>query len=155
MRAVSSRIAILGAGRLGESLLRGFLSSGWRAPSDLVATSRRPEHVAELRERYGIEATSDNAAAVEGAGLVILAVKPQDMPALLAEIAPVVSDTQTLLSVAAGTVTPSIEGDLPGGARVGRAVPNAPAPGPEGGAGGGGGGPPRAGGGGGGGRGPR
>ena len=53
MRAVSSRIAILGAGRLGESLLRGFLSSGWRDPSDLVATSRRPERVAELKERYG------------------------------------------------------------------------------------------------------
>ena len=105
MRAVSSRIAILGAGRLGESLLRGFLSSGWRAPADLVATSRRPERVAELIERYGIEATGDNAAAVGGAALVILAVKPQDMPALLAEIAPAVSDTQTLLSVAAGTVT--------------------------------------------------
>jgi pyrroline-5-carboxylate reductase len=127
MRAVSSRIAILGAGRLGESMLRGFLSSGWRAPADLVATSRRPERVAELTERYGIEATGDNAAAVEGAALVILAVKPQDMPTLLAEIAPAVSDTQTLLSVAAGTVTSSIEAHLPDGARVVRAMPNAPA----------------------------
>jgi pyrroline-5-carboxylate reductase len=127
MRAVSSRIAILGAGRLGESMLRGFLSSGWRAPADLVATSRRPERVAELTERYGIEATGDNAAAVEGAALVILAVKPQDMPTLLAEIAPAVSDTQTLLSVAAGTVTGSIEAHLPDGARVVRAMPNAPA----------------------------
>jgi pyrroline-5-carboxylate reductase len=127
MRAVSSRIAILGAGRLGESLLRGFLSSGWRAPADLIATSRRSERVAELSERYGIEATDDNAAAVAGAALVILAVKPQDMPALLAEIAPAVSDTQTLLSVAAGTVTGSIEAHLPEGARVVRAMPNAPA----------------------------
>src|SRR3954453_4203071 len=127
MRAVSSRIAILGAGRLGESMLRGFLSSGWRSPADLVATSRRPERLAELSERYGIEATSDNAAAVEGAALVILAVKPQDMPALLAEIAPAISDTQTLLSVAAGTVTGSIEAHLPEGARVVRAMPDAPA----------------------------
>ena len=68
MRAVSSRIAILGAGRLGESMLRGFLSSGWRAPADLVATSRRPERSRSLTELYGIEATADNAAAVSGAG---------------------------------------------------------------------------------------
>src|SRR4051794_10318590 len=148
MRAVSSRIAILGAGRLGESMLRGFLSSGWRKPSDLVATSRRPERVAELSERFGIEATGDNAAAVDGAGLVVLAVKPQDMPALLAEIAPCVSDTQTLLSVAAGTTTRAIEAHLPAGARVVRAVADAPARGDQGGAGGWGGGHPRRGGGG-------
>jgi pyrroline-5-carboxylate reductase len=68
------RVAIVGAGRLGESLLRGFLSSDWRTPGELVVTSRREERRAELHERYGVEATADNAAAVTGAGLVILAV---------------------------------------------------------------------------------
>jgi pyrroline-5-carboxylate reductase len=124
---MSTRIAILGTGRLGESLLRGFLSSGWRAPGDLVATSRRPERLAELKERYGVDATHDNAAAVAGAALVVLAVKPQDMPTVLAAIAPAVTNTQTLLSVAAGTTTASIEAHLPEGARVVRAMPNAPA----------------------------
>jgi pyrroline-5-carboxylate reductase len=124
---MGERVAILGAGRLGESLLRGLLSSDWRAPGEIVATSRRPERLDELRERYGVSATSDNAAAVEGSGLVVVAVKPQDMTAVLAEISPALAPGQTLLSVAAGVRTSSIEAHLPAGSRVVRAMPNAPA----------------------------
>jgi pyrroline-5-carboxylate reductase len=124
---VNGKVAILGAGRLGQSLLRGFLSSDWRTPADLVVTARHAEHLDELREKYGVEATTDNAAAVQGARLVVVAVKPQDMPTVLAEIAPVVTSDQTLLSVAAGTTTSFIEGHLPDGARVVRSMPNAPA----------------------------
>jgi pyrroline-5-carboxylate reductase len=124
---VNGKVAILGAGRLGQSLLRGFLSSDWRTPDDIVVTARHAEHLDELREKYGVEATTDNAAAVQGAGLVIIAVKPQDMSAVLAEIAPVVTSEQTLLSVAAGTTSAFIERHLPEGARVVRSMPNAPA----------------------------
>ena len=81
------QVAILGAGRLGESMLRGILSSGWRSAGDVVVTSRRPERLADLRDRFGVEGTSDNAAAVDETPLVILSVKPQDMPIVLAEIA--------------------------------------------------------------------
>ena len=52
--------------------------------ADVVVTSRRPERLADLQERFGVEGTSDNAAAVAGAGLVIVSVKPQDMPIVLA-----------------------------------------------------------------------
>jgi pyrroline-5-carboxylate reductase len=124
---MSSRIAILGAGRLGGSLVRGFLSSGWRTPDELSVTARGDEHLAELREKYGVSATTSNAEAVEGAALVIVAVKPQDMEAVLEEIAPALQRSQTLLSVAAGVTTESIEAHLPEGARVVRAMPNAPA----------------------------
>jgi pyrroline-5-carboxylate reductase len=120
------RIAILGAGKLGESMLRGFLSSGWRTPDELVATSRRPERREELHERFGIETTDDNAAAVRGASLVVVSVKPQDMEAILAQIADTLDDEQTVLSVAAGVTTASIEARLRPGARVVRAMPNAP-----------------------------
>jgi pyrroline-5-carboxylate reductase len=124
---LSDSIAILGAGRLGESLLRGLLSSEWRAAADVVVTSRRGERLDELRDRYGVEGTSDNAAAVSGARLVVVAVKPQDMAVVLAEIAQALTSEQTLLSVAAGTTTAYIEGHLPEGSRVVRAMPNAPA----------------------------
>ena len=46
---MSRKIAILGGGRIGEALLAGLLSSGWREPSEVVVTSRRDERVAELR----------------------------------------------------------------------------------------------------------
>jgi pyrroline-5-carboxylate reductase len=121
------RIAILGAGRLGESMLRGLLSTGWREPGEVVVTSRRAERRDGLVALYGVEATSDNAAASRDARLVVLSVKPQDIATLLAEIAPVVTPDQTLLSVAAGVTTPAIESRLPEGSRVVRAMPNAPA----------------------------
>src|SRR5215211_3174352 len=55
------RIAILGAGKIGESLLAGLHSSGW---TDVVVTTRREERAAELRDRYAVEATTANAAAI-------------------------------------------------------------------------------------------
>src|SRR5205814_1277327 len=78
------RIAILGAGRIGESLIAGLQSSDW---ADIVATTRREERAAELRERHGIEATVSNADAIAGADMVVLAVKAQDVDTLLEGIA--------------------------------------------------------------------
>src|SRR5258708_667425 len=124
---MSARIAIIGGGRLGESMLRGFLSSGWRSTGDLVVTARRPERLAELHEKYGVVAESSNLAAMKGAGLVIVAVKARDLEAGLEEISEELTPAQTLLSVAAGVTTASIEAHLPPGARVVRAMPNAPA----------------------------
>jgi pyrroline-5-carboxylate reductase len=117
------RLAITGAGRIGEALLSGLLSSGW---SDIVVTSRRPERVAELQERYGVEATSANADAVRGASIVVVAVKPQDIDALLDEIGPLLSTDQMVLSVAAAVTTGRIEKRLAKGVPVVRAMPNAP-----------------------------
>jgi pyrroline-5-carboxylate reductase len=92
----------------------------------VTVTSRRAERLDDLRERFGVAGTSDNAAAVAGAGLVVVSVKPQDMGVVLAEISSSITPDQTLLSVAAGTTTRFIEGHLPAGARVVRAMPNAP-----------------------------
>src|ERR1043166_7361635 len=91
------RVAILGAGTIGESLLSGLLSGGWREPGEIVATVRGEERarevgeragggVRELAERHGVGGTPDNPAAVAGAALVVIAVKPQDFDALLGEI---------------------------------------------------------------------
>jgi pyrroline-5-carboxylate reductase len=120
------RIAVLGAGKIGEALIAGLLSSGWRTKDDIVATARRPERVQELAERHGITATSANAEAAAGAALVVIAVKPQDLDALLAEVAGVLTLEQTVLSVAAAMPTASIERRLADGVPVVRAMPNTP-----------------------------
>ena len=117
------RIAILGTGRIGEALLAGLLSSGW---SDIVATSRSEARVADLHERHGVEATTSNADAVSGAAVVVVAVKPQDIDALLASIHDAVTPQQTVLTVAAAIPTAYIEQRLPDGVPVVRAMPNAP-----------------------------
>ncbi len=120
------KIAILGAGRIGESLISGLLSSGWREPSEVAATVRREERASELRERYGVEATLSNHDAAAGAALVVIAVKPQDIDGLLGEIGALILPEQTVLSVAAAIPTARIESRLADGVPVVRAMPNTP-----------------------------
>ena len=103
------RVAILGAGTIGESLLRGLLSGGWRNPDEVIVTVRDEERASELAERHGVRATLSNTEAVAGATLVVIAVKPQDFDALLGEIGGVLTPEQTVLSVAAAIPTATIE----------------------------------------------
>jgi pyrroline-5-carboxylate reductase len=121
------RVAIIGAGRIGESLLAGLLSADWRTPAEIVVTGRREERVRELAERYGVEATLSNRDAVAGAALVVIAVKPQDFDTLLGEIGGLLDPDQTVLSVAAAIPTAAIEQRITPGVPVVRAMPNAPA----------------------------
>jgi pyrroline-5-carboxylate reductase len=117
------RIAILGVGKIGEALLAGLHSSGW---TDIAPTVRREERRDELQERYGLEVGMSNGDAVRGAAVVVIAVKPQDLNALLDEIAPVLDGSQTVLSLAAAIPTAAIEKRLHADIPVVRAMPNAP-----------------------------
>ena len=126
MAVEARRIAVLGAGKIGEALISGLVSSGWREPAELWATSRRQERVDELSERYGVRATTSNAEAVSGAAIVVVAVKPQDIEALLGEIGGLLGEEQTVLSIAAAIPTSLIEGHLLARVPVVRAMPNTP-----------------------------
>jgi pyrroline-5-carboxylate reductase len=120
------KIAVLGAGQIGEALLSGLLSSGWRTADELSASTRREERAEELRERHGLDVTLSNAEAVSGAALVVIAVKPQDIENLLGEIGPLIQPEQTVLSIAAAIPTAAIERHLAAGVPVVRAMPNLP-----------------------------
>jgi pyrroline-5-carboxylate reductase len=119
------RLAILGAGVMGETVLSGLVRAGWSADR-IVATDRRPERCLELSARYGI-AMLENEEAAATADTVVLVVKPQDMTVLLAEISPVLRPGTLVVSLAAGVDTASIEAGLPAGTPVVRAMPNTPA----------------------------
>jgi pyrroline-5-carboxylate reductase len=119
------RLAILGAGVMGETLLSGLLRSGWSA-DQIVATDRRVERQVELVARYGI-AMQENEQAVAEADTVILVVKPQDMADLLDEIRDSLKPDTLVISLAAGVDTASIEARLPDGIAVVRVMPNTPA----------------------------
>lgn len=121
-----TRLAILGCGKMGEALLAGLLASGWRQPSEIVVTTRTDDRLKELSERYAVATTTDNTAAVAGATVIVIAVKPQDIEALLSEISPHVSEQQTVLSVVAAISTDLIETHLAKTVPVVRAMPNTP-----------------------------
>ena len=120
------KLAVLGAGKAGEALIAGVLSAGWRTAEEIVATARHEEHLEELGRRYGIQTTLSNVEAVEGAALVVIAVKPQDIEGLLSEIAGAVTADQTVLSIAAAIPTSLVERHLSDRVPVVRAMPNTP-----------------------------
>ena len=124
---MSRKIAILGAGKIGEALVAGLVSSKWRKPSEITATARNDERLEELRERYGVEATRSNVDAARGASVVVIAVKPQDIEELLRELAGALEPSQTILSIAAAIPTALIERHLGAQIPVVRAMPNTPA----------------------------
>jgi pyrroline-5-carboxylate reductase len=121
------RLAILGTGKIGEALLKGLLGSGWRRPDEIAVSVRRQERADELRERYGVEPTLSNGEAIRDAALVVVAVKPQDIEALLGEIGGLVETEQTVLSVVAAVPTSLLEDLLAAPVPVVRAMPNTPA----------------------------
>ena len=121
-----AKLAVLGGGKMGQALLGGLLASGWRKAEDVVVTGRRSERLDELSAAYGVATTSDNAAAVAGAEVIVIAVKPQDLEALLSEISSQVTPDQTLLSFVAAMSTAFIESRLEYEVPVVRAMPNTP-----------------------------
>ena len=122
---VPGRVAILGGGVMGETLLAALLASG-RRPADLVVSEKLEGRADELRARHGVTVT-DPAEAVVGAEVVIVAVKPQDVAALIEAIGPTVDPAATVVSLAAGIRTAAYEEGLPEGVAVVRAMPNTPA----------------------------
>jgi pyrroline-5-carboxylate reductase len=118
-------IAVIGAGKIGEVLLSGLLRAGW--PADrLLATARRAERAAELKERYGIDVV-DNETAVDRAHVLAVAVKPQDAEALMTDLGPRVPAGKLVVSLCAGLPTSFFAKWLPAGTPVVRVMTNTPA----------------------------
>jgi len=116
------RIAVVGGGVMGGTLVTAMAGAGH---DDIVVIERSPERRAEL-EQEG-RATAEDVAAVEGADVVLLVTKPQDVPAVLPQLAASIADGATVVSLAAGVRTATIEAALPDGVAVVRAMPNTPA----------------------------
>ncbi|MGH3744044.1 MAG: pyrroline-5-carboxylate reductase [Mycobacteriales bacterium] len=119
-----TRVAVLGAGMLGESLLSGLIASG-RSAGDMVISERHEARARQLAEAYGV-AVASSADAASGADVVFLAVKPQDMGALLTEISGAVTAGQLVVSMAAGVTLATLEAGLPEGTPVVRVMSNTP-----------------------------
>ncbi len=118
------RIAILGAGKIGEALLSGLLRAG-REPGELCFAEQYAKRAAEITERYGVAAMSATDA-TKVADVVVIAVKPPDVAGVASGIAGSLRPETVVVSVAAGITAASIERYLPAGSRVVRVMPNTP-----------------------------
>ena len=121
------RVAILGAGKMGGILLQAFLKNNLLLPDQLVATVQHPDRALALSAQFGVNVGTDNLAAARQADVILLGVKPIQVPALIAEILPALTPSKLLLSFAASVKTRAIEDAAGCDLAVIRAMPNTPA----------------------------
>lgn len=117
-------IAVLGAGKIGESLLSGLLHAG-HEPGDLLFTERYADRAAELTKRYEVRHV-EVPEAVRLADVLVVAVKPQDIDALVDEMAPLVTPEHLVVTLCAGLPTAMFENRFTAGTPVVRVMPNTP-----------------------------
>ena len=124
--ATLPRVAVIGGGVMGGTMVAALISAGW-APETIVVSDKDEARAAALRDTRGIRVEPSVATAAGGAELVIVAVKPQDVAAVLAEVSTSIAPDTLVVSVAAGLPTAFLEARLPAGTPVVRAMPNTPA----------------------------
>ena len=121
------RVAVLGAGKMGGILLQAFLKNNLLAPDQIFATVHHAERARALSAQFGVEVTTDNLTAARQADVILLGVKPIQVPALIEEVKPALTSKKMVLSFAASVMTRSIEDGAGCELAVIRAMPNTPA----------------------------
>lgn len=120
---MSKKIAIIGAGNLGQSLAKGLVDSGEYQASDFLLTRRRLSKIQNLKaEEFQI--SSDNIEAVKDAPIVVLSILPQSIDAVLEEIADTVTSSQLIISLVTGITIDQIQEKLGADIQIVRAMPN-------------------------------
>lgn len=122
----NSKVAFIGAGVMAEGIIRGVLEKKLVDPSHITASDIRPDRLQELRERYAIHCTADNRAAMEGADVIVLSVKPQTAPKVLLGLTGCVPKQALVLSIMAGVKISTVSEGLAHPVVV-RSMPNTPA----------------------------
>ncbi len=120
------RVAVLGTGKMGGILLQAFLKQNLFDPEQIHATVAHEERATALSSQWGVAVTTDNVAAARNADLILLGVKPFQVPELMAQIRPVLDATKTIVSFAASVKTSQIEEAAGMELAVIRAMPNTP-----------------------------
>lgn len=116
-------IGFIGGGNMAEALIRGMTAEGMK---DIIVSEPRQDRGQELQKKYGVRAVQSNREAAAACSIIILAVKPQNMEPVLDELADVIDDTKTVVSIAAGITLSYLQSKLKTG-KIIRVMPNTPA----------------------------
>jgi pyrroline-5-carboxylate reductase len=121
------KIGFLGAGNMAGALVKGLLSAKLYRPQEMLVSDVAPAQLRKIKRTYKVDGVTDNRAVVREAQTIVLAVKPQILDQVLAEIHPEVTKQKLFISIAAGVPVRRLEAGLGGDARVVRVMPNTPA----------------------------
>ena len=120
-------VGFIGAGNMAEALIRGMLKSSSIPANRIWASRRTASALVDLETELGVRTTTHNGSLIEACDIVVLCVKPQMLLDLLRGIGALFGPHHTVMSVAAGVTTASIESTLPANVPVIRVMPNTPA----------------------------
>jgi pyrroline-5-carboxylate reductase len=120
------RVAVLGAGKMGGILLQAFLKENLFAHDKIHATVGHAERALALSTQWGVDVSTNNVEAARKADLILIGVKPFQVPDLIAEIKPALTPAKLLVSFAASVKTRAIEEAAGMEIAVVRAMPNTP-----------------------------
>jgi pyrroline-5-carboxylate reductase len=126
-RRVERVVGFVGGGNMATALIRGLLAAKLYRADQVWASDVDAPKLAALRRRFKIGSTPDNGALVRASKVIVIAVKPQIIDAVLAQMQPAVTPRHLFISIAAGVTTARLEAGLGGRARVLRVMPNTPA----------------------------
>ena len=118
------KIAIIGAGNMGKALISGLIVSDSSKPKSIICTDIRESRLEKIKEEYGVRTTGNNVEAVEASDIVIYAVKPQIIAAVLKQTAEKLDMSKLVISIAAGVSLAAIESCLNKDLRLIRVMPN-------------------------------
>ncbi len=121
------KVGFIGAGNMAGALMKGLINAQLYSPQEMIVSDALPAQLRKIKRRYQVEGSRENRAVVQQAQTVVLAVKPQIIDQVLAEIQPVVTAKQRFISIAAGVTLTRLEKGLGEKARVIRVMPNTPA----------------------------
>lgn len=122
----TEKITFIGSGNMAEGILAGLVGQNVLPATQVTMTDVRPERLAELEGKYGVQTSLDNATAVSSADIILLAIKPQLLTAVCAPLAGHIPPDALLISILAGTTVEALTNTLAHTAVV-RAMPNTPA----------------------------
>ncbi len=120
------RVAVIGGGVMGGTIVGALLAAGWAA-ADVVVSEKDPARGRALIDAHGVTVEPSITSAVEAAGVVVIAVKPQDAGSVVETVAGALAPDALVVSVAAGLAADFFESRLPEGTPVVRTMPNTPA----------------------------
>lgn len=121
------KIGFIGGGKMGGALLGGIVSRNLIPVKDIVVSDVDAKRRKELEALYNVRTTGDNLQAAKDSGIIILAIKPQNMAEILAEISPAVDKNKLVISIAAGIPIKLLEDHLKKAVHIIRSMPNTPA----------------------------
>jgi pyrroline-5-carboxylate reductase len=127
MMSARLTIGFLGAGKMGTALAKGFIQAGLGTPAQIIASDPVEAAQTSFAKEVGAKVAKSNADLIKFASVLLLAVKPDNVPGVLAEIKDGFTDKHLLISIAAGVPIAKLEAGLGAKARVIRVMPNTPA----------------------------